>query len=165
MRYTVRIMSLDSFLVLDALIAAGVIVGSLLFSYTLGRYSMVPMIAALGIGAAFAALAPYVGHVPGVSAWPTYQQSICMFAVVTLVAFFVFRRHSYFEPCVIPSGFERIICGIVIAGFILAVLSSFLSVDILATLSPHIRVVFADPVQRTLWLLSPVVMLGIMRGR
>lgn len=157
--------SLASFLVLDAMVAAGVVVGSLVFTHTIGRYSIVPMIAALGIGGTFAALAPYAGHVPGINVWPTYQQNMCAFAVMTVVAYFIFRRHTYFEPSVIPNGIERIVCGIVMAGFILAVLGSFLPVDILATLSPQIRVVFADPLPRTLWLLSPVVMLGVMRGR
>lgn len=158
-------MSLESFLVLDALVAAGVIVGSLIFTHTIGRYSIVPMIAALGIGGTFAALAPYAGRVPGMNAWPTYQQNICAFAVVTIVAFFIFRRHSFFEPSVMPNTIERIVSGIVIAGFILAVLGSFLPVDILAALSPQIRVIFADPLARTLWLLSPVAMFAVMRGR
>ena len=167
MRYTVCCMSFDfsQFFVFDAIVAAGVIAGSLLFSYTLGRYSMVPMIAALGIGGAFAALAPYVGHVPGIATWPAYQQQICIFAIVTGIGFFIFRRHSYFEPSVVPNGFERVVCGLIIAGFILAVLGSFLPVDILGTVSSNIRVVFADPLPRTLWLLGPIVMLGVMRGR
>ncbi len=160
-------MSFDfsQFFVLDAIISAGVIVGSLVFTHTLGRYAMVPMIAALGIGGAFAALAPYAGHVPGMNVWPTYQQNICAFVVVTLVAFLIFRRHTYFEPSVVPNGFERIVCGIVLAGFVLAVLGSFLPVDILATLSPQIRVIFTDPLPRTLWLMGPIVMLAVMRGR
>jgi len=158
-------LSFASFLVFDAMIAAGVIAGAFLFVYTIGRYSLVPMIAAMGIGAAFAALAPYSGHIPGVSVWPAYQQNILVFASITVAAFCIFRRHSYFEPSVIPNGIELAVCAVLIAGFILAVLGSFLPADVIATLSPHTRVLFVDDLPRTLWLIAPVAVLAAMRGR
>ena len=158
-------MSLESFLVFDAGVAAAVIAGSVLFVYTIGKYAVVPAIAALGMGATFASLAPFVGRIPGISAWPAHQQHIAVFIVVAVIAFVLFRRHSYFEPSVPPNGFERAVCGIVIAGFILGVLASFLPVDIFTTLSPHIRGVFADPLQRTLWLSAPILLFAVMRGR
>ncbi len=160
-------MSFDfsQFLVLDAMVAAGVVVASLAFAYTFGRYSMVPMIAALGMGAAFSSLAPYVGHIPGIATWPEFQQRIIVFAIATIVAYVVFRRHTYFEPSVIPNGIELIVCGLLISGFILAVIGAFLPVDILATISPHIRVIFGDELPRTLWLAAPIVVFGVMRGR
>ncbi len=166
MRYTV-LMPFDAsqFLVLDALVATSVLIGSLLFTYTIGRYSMVPMVAALGMSAAFAALAPYVGHIPGVATWPEFQQRIIVFAIVTIVAYVVFRRHSYFEPSVVPSGFELIVCGLLIGGFILAVIGAFLPADALASISPQIRVIFGDELPRTLWLAAPIVVFGVMRGR
>lgn len=157
--------SFASFLVFDAMIAAGVIAAAFLFVYTIGRYSLVPMIAALGMGAAFAALAPYVGHVPGINVWPAYQQHVLVFSIVTLAAFFIFRRHSYFEPSVIPNGIELAICGVLIAGFILAVLGSFLPADVITALSPHTKVLFVDDLPRTLWLIAPVAVLAAMRGR
>ena len=166
MRYTV-LMSLDvsQFLVLDALVATSVVVASFVFVYTIGRYSMVPMIAALGTAAAFAALAPYVGHIPGIATWPEFQQRIVVFSIATIVAYIVYRRHSYFEPSIIPNGFELIVCGFLIAGFILAVIGAFLPSDVLATISPQLRVIFGDELPRTLWLVAPIVVFGVMRGR
>lgn len=157
--------SLSSLFVGDAMVAAGILVGALIFSYTLGRYSMVPMIAALGIGAAFASIAPYVGHIPGIATWPEFQQRIIVFSVVTIVAYIVFRRHTYFEPSVIPNGFELVVCGLLIGAFILAVIGAFLPADLLATISPQIRVIFGDELPRTLWLAAPIVVFGVMRGR
>lgn len=157
--------SLTSLLVGDAMVAAGVLVGALIFSYTLGRYSMVPMVAALGMGAAFASLAPYVGHIPGIATWPEFQQRIIVFSVVTIIAYVVFRRHSYFEPSVVPNGFELVVCGLLIGGFILAVIGAFLPAETLATISPQLRVLFGDELPRTLWLAAPIVVFGVMRGR
>ncbi|MFA6018010.1 MAG: hypothetical protein WCT28_04530 [Patescibacteria group bacterium] len=156
---------ISQFLVFDAMVAAGVVVGSLLFVYTIGRYSMVPMLAALGTGAAFAALAPYVGHIPGIATWPEFQQRIVVFSVVSIITYVVYRRHSYFEPSVVPNGFELIVCGLLLAGFILAVIGAFLPADVLATISPQIRVIFGDELPRTLWLAAPIVVFGVMRGR
>lgn len=157
--------SLSSLLVPDAMIAAGVIAASFLFLYTIGRYSIVPMIAALGMGATFAALAPYVGRIPGASVWPAYQQHIFTFVLIAVAAFFVFRRHSYFEPSAMPSKIELAICAMLIAGFILAVLGSFLPADVIATLSPHTKLLFVDDLQRTLWLAAPVAVFAVMKGR
>ncbi len=156
---------ISQFLVLDALIATSVLVGSLLFMYTIGRYSIVPMIAALGMSAAFAALAPYVGHIPGIATWPEFQQRIAIFVVVAILGYVVFRRQSYFEPSVVPNGFELVVCGLLISGFILAVIGAFLPAEILTTLSPHLRVIFGDELPRTLWLAAPIVVFGVMRGR
>ncbi len=160
-------MSFDfsQFLVLDAMVGAGVMVGSIAFAYTLGRYSMVPMIAALGIGAAIAALAPYIGHIPGIATWPEFQQRIIVFSIATIVAYAIFRRHPYFEPSVVPNGFELVVCGLLIGGFILAVIGVFLPADILATISRQLRVIFVDDLPRTLWLAAPIVVFGVMRGR
>ncbi len=157
--------SLESFLVLDALIAAGVIIASLAFTYTIGRYSIVPMITALGIGATFAALAPYVGRIPGISAWPVFQQNIVVFLVVTALAYWVFLRHAYFDPRVVPSKVESMACGLLIAGFILAVLASWLPAEVMSTISPQLRTFFGDALPRSLWLLAPIIVFGVMRKR
>ena len=151
--------------VFDAMIAAGVIAASFLFVYTVGRYSIVPVIAALGMGATFAALAPYVGRIPGMSAWTAYQQHILIFVLMTISAFFIFRRHSYFEPSALPRKVELAVCAVLIAGFILAVVGSFLPADVIATLSPHTKLLFVDDIQRTLWLAAPVIVLAVMKGR
>lgn len=160
-------MSFDvsQFLVTDALIAAGVVVASFVFTFTIGKYSVVPIIAALGMAAACATIVPFVGHVPVMNVWPTYQQQGLGFVVFLLIAYIIFRRHIYFEPSVIPSSIELAVCSVMIAGFILAVIGSFLPADIVTTLSPHVRTVFVGELPRTLWLLSPVLVFGVMKGR
>jgi len=160
-------MSFDvsQFLVMDALIVAGVIVASFVFTYTVGKYSIVPAIAALGMAAACATIVPFIGHVPLINVWPTYQQQGLGFVVFLLISYIIFRRHSYFEPSVMPSRMELAVCSVMIAGFILAVIGSFLPADVVATLSPHVRTIFVGELARTLWLLSPMVVFGVMRGR
>lgn len=160
-------MSFDvsQFLVMDALITAGVIVASVVFTYTIGKYSIVPTVAALGMAAAATAIVPFVGHVPVISGWPTYQQYILGFVLILVIGYILFRRHSYFEPSVTPSRIELAVCSVMIAGFILAVVGSFLPVDVVTTLSPHVRTIFVGELARTLWLLSPMVVFGVMKGR
>lgn len=160
-------MSFDvsQFLVMDALIAAGVVVASFLFTYTVGKYSIVPAIAALGMAAACATIVPFVGHVPLINVWPVYQQQGLGFVVFLVISYFIFRRHSYFEPSVTPSRIELVVCSVFIAGFILAVIGSFLPADVVATLSPHVRTIFVGELPRTLWLLSPMVVFGVMKGK
>lgn len=152
-------------LVMDALVAAGVVVASLLFTYTIGKYSIVPAIAALGMAAACAALVPFVGHVPVMNVWPAYQQQMFGFVVFLLLSFFIFQRHSYFGPSVVPNRIESAVCGVLLAGFVLAVVGSFFPAEIAATLSPYIRMIFVNELPRALWLLSPIVVFGVMKGK
>ena len=157
--------SFESLLMLDALVAAGVIIASLAFAYTIGRYTLVPMITALGIGATFVALAPYTEYVPGIGSWPVFQQHIVMFVVVTMLAYLTFRRHEYFEPSVVPTRFESMICGLLIAGFTLTVIGVWLPEEILMTISPQLRWIFGEPIAQTLWILAPILVFGAMRRR
>lgn len=160
-------MSFDfiQFLAPDVLVACSVIVGMLLFVYTVGKYSIVPALTAIMTGAAFAAIGMYVNHLPVLGAWPEDQQRIALFVVVTLIAYVLYRRHTYFEPTVVPSGIELLICGTMLSRLVLAVLGSFFSPETIATLSPNLRLVFIDALPRTLWLISPVGTLAFMRGR
>ncbi|MEK9155147.1 MAG: hypothetical protein AAB839_00695 [Patescibacteria group bacterium] len=157
--------SFAQLLAVDALVTGGVIVGSFLFTYTLGKHALVPALTALGIGATFAALAAYPGHFPLISGWPTYQQNIVVFAIVSVFAFCIFRRHAYFEPTIVPTGVELAVCAVMTSGFILAILGAFLPADVVSTISPNIRVLFVDPFPRTLWLIVPVAVLTVMRGK
>lgn len=163
--YTVAHMSLDSFLVADALIASGVIVASVIFTHTIGKYAIVPALTALGFGAAFASIVPYQNRIPGLSSWSLSQQSIVVFSLVTILAFFLFRRHSFFDPSGSPSTAEKIVFGLVLGGCILAIVGSFLPTDVVHTLTPQVKMLFVDDLAKTLWISAPIVVFGVMRGR
>ena len=153
-----------NFLVGDALVAAGVLVAAIVFVFTLGKHSVVAIFSALGLAAAFSALAPVVGRVPMVSAWPNYQQHILVFGLVFVLTYFIFRRHIFFAPSVTPSSLEGIVFGSIIGGFILAVIGSFLPADIIATLTPTVKLIFVDDIGRSLWLASPLIGFVLMKG-
>lgn len=156
--------SLASVLVFDVLVACGVIVGSLTFFFTAGKYSIVPAFCALGFGAVFASMSIFVDFVPVLTAFPEYQVRAALFITVCTSAFLIFRRHPYFEPTTAPSAIESGVFAIVFAGFVLAIIGSFLPSDVVVTLTPNIRIVFVAGLARTLWLISPVVAFIAMRG-
>jgi hypothetical protein len=152
------------FLVRDAAIAGGVIVAAFLFMYTVGKQSFVPAFTALALAAAFSSIVTLPTALPVIGSWPVYQQYILLFALVAIIAFFVFRRHIYFEPVAIPGGIERPVCAVLLAGFVLAVVGSFLPASEIATLSPNIRTVFVNEIPQALWLIAPVIALIGMKG-
>ena len=156
--------AVQDYLVWDAMWVAGVIVGMLLFAYTLGRYAMVPLFSAMVTSALLAQFVPYIDRVPFLATYADYQQRVIVFFVLLVLLFVLYRKNRFFEPCVVPSGWELGVFAVVYAGFLLAILSSFLPTEMVADLSLHVRLVFADEFPRMFWLLSPFFLFTLLHG-
>lgn len=154
----------SDYLVWDAAWVAGVIVGMLLFAYTLGRFAMIPLFSAMVTSAALAQFLPYVDRIPYLATYEDYQQRIIVLLALTIVLFILYRKNRFFEPCVVPSGWELGVFAVGYAGFLLALLASFLPPEMIAELSLHVRLVFADEFPRMFWLLSPFFLFALLRG-
>jgi len=154
----------QDFFVWDVMWVSGVVLGMVLFSYTLGRYAMVPLFAALVTAGVLSTHAAYVDHIPFLATLAEHEERVIMFFVVALVAFVVFRKNSFFEPCIVPSGWELVIFAIIYSGFTLAMLGAMLSPEMVETVSMNVRIVFVDEFPRTLWLVSPLLLFSVLRG-
>lgn len=148
----------------DVMWVTGVVLGMVLFAYTIGRYAMVPLLAAISMAAVIASYAAYVDHIPFLATFAEHEERVIMFFILDAVAFVVFRKNSFFEPCVVPSGWELVIFAVIYSGFVLAILGSFLPLEVIEGVSTNIRVVFLDEFPRTIWLVSPLLLLSILRG-
>lgn len=148
----------------DAAWVAGVMVGMLLFAYTIGRFAMIPLFSAMVTSAVLAQFVPYIDRIPYLATYEDYQQRVIMFCVLVVFLFILYRRNRFFEPCVVPSGWELGVFALGYAGFLLALLASFLPPEIIATLSMHVRLVFADEFPRLFWLLTPFFLFTLLRG-
>lgn len=155
---------LQSLIVWDALWTTGIVLGVVLFMYTIGRYALVPLLAAISTAAVFALAGPFVNHVPFLATVPEFEQRLIAFAVLTVIGFVIFRKNRFFEPCVVPSGWELAVIALVLSGFVLAIVGSLLSPEIVSTLSTNIRIVFVDDFPRLIWFVSPFLLLSIFRG-
>ena len=158
------IAALQTYVVWEALWAAGVIVGAVLFAFTLGKHAMVPLLTALGMSGVVATLVPFVDRVPYLANFAPHEERVIGFFIVSAVAFLVFRKNRFFEPCVVPSGWEQIVLGIIFGGFTLAIIGSFLPADVAASMTPNVRIVFVDELARAMWLVSPLAALTVLRG-
>lgn len=154
----------QDFFVWDMMWVSGVVLGMVIFAYTLGRYAMVPLFAALATAGVLASHAAYVDHIPFLATLAEHEERVIMFFVVAFVAFIVFRKNSFFEPCIVPSGWELVVFAVIYSGFTLAMLGAMLPAEVVETISINVRIVFVDDFPRTLWLISPLLLLSVLRG-
>ena len=71
----------QDFFVWDVMWVSGVVLGMVLFSYTLGRYAMVPLFAALVTAGVLSTHAAYVDHIPFLATLAEHEERVIMFFV------------------------------------------------------------------------------------
>jgi hypothetical protein len=156
--------SFASFVAWDVFVVSGAMTGSLFFMFTVGKYTAIPSVCAVMFAAAFTVLASYIDGIPFVKTLPEYQERIVVFVALLVIAYGVFRRHWYFQSGTVMTSFDAILCAVMIAGFSLATVGSFLPAEIVSELTPNIRLLFVHDIGRTLWFLSPGFAFFAMRG-
>ncbi|MCR4311993.1 MAG: hypothetical protein NUV56_01785 [Candidatus Uhrbacteria bacterium] len=162
--FTEWLVKLQNVFVWDMLWVTGIVLGMVLFAYTLGKHAMVPLLAAISTAAVISSFAAFVGRIPFLANFAEHEQRVLMFFALLIVSFIVFRKNRFFEPCVVPSGWELVIFAVIYAGFTLAILGSFLPPEVIGTLSTNVRIVFVDDFPSIIWLISPLVLLSVFRG-
>lgn len=148
-------------IVWDALVVASIFTASIVYAFTLGRNSMIVSLVAVVFASLVIHLAPATDTIPYLSEYPDSYTRVGLFAVATIIFGLIFRRNRFFEPYIVPTGFERMIFACALAGLIVAMLGSFWSGDV-ATI--YVSMVFLHPLARLAWLVAPVVLLAIFRG-
>ena len=169
-RYTVGVMPdsilstinyLQSTLVWDALVVAVIFTGSIIFAFTLGRNSIIVSFVAVVFAGLVTQLLPSMSAVPYLDAYPEDQIKIGIFVLATIIFGIIFRRNRFFEPFIVPTGFERIIFACALAGLVVVMLGSFWTAN---DVSPYVDLIFLNPIARLAWLIAPVAMMAIFRG-
>lgn len=151
-----------SLLVWDALVVATIFTVSVLFAFTLGRHSIVISFVAVLFSALIVTVLPSLELVPYLSAMSEAERDVLSFVVIALVTWLILRRNRFFEPYVVPTGIERLIFAIALAGLIVVVLGTFVGESI--TASPEVSQIFLHPLARVGWFVAPVVLMAMFRG-
>ncbi len=148
-------------IVWDALLVAGIFAGSVVFAFTLGRKSMIIAFVAVVFAGLVVELMPSTATIPYLSAFPETQTDLAVFILVVMIFSFILRRNRFFEPYIVPTGLERLVFAIMLAGLIVVLLGSFWPIS---TQSKYVSEIFFNPMARLAWLLAPVVILAFFRG-
>ena len=153
-----------SYLTWDLLVVVGLIVLICAYGFTLGKDFIVPLLVSVYIAGFVMAFVPYVDWLRGLIEADSGIASSIVFVGILLIVFFILKSNGFFEPYIVPTGFELATFCIGIAGLILVIVASFMGEEMIASFSPLIRSAFVGDIQMTVWALVPVSLLVLIRG-
>ena len=148
----------------DVLVIVGFTLLSLAYFFTLGRDYVIAAIVAGYLAAFFMLAVPYINSIKALIKSSDSLSSLVVFFVFFLVIFLILKWNGFFEPYVVPTGFELVIFGLVFSGLMTVIITTFLSGEIINSISPISRLIFFGDIARTSWLLAPVGLFVLFRG-
>lgn len=107
---------------------------------------------------------PYINNLESLIKTDSSISSIIIFTIVYLVVFFVLKWNGFFEPYVVPTGIEIALFAISFTGFLIVILGSLMSADMIASFSPLSRLIFTGDIAVTTWSLAPLGLFILIRG-
>ncbi|HAL50257.1 TPA: hypothetical protein DDY56_02145 [Candidatus Uhrbacteria bacterium] len=153
-----------SYLTWDTLVVIGFVILVCGYGYTLGKDFIVPFLVSIYIAGFVMLFVPYVAWLASLIETDQGIASIIVFLAIFLIIFFILKTNGFFEPYVVPTGFELGTISIAISGLMLVIVTSFMSAEMVASFSPAIRLLFVGDIQTTIWALLPVGVLLLIRG-
>lgn len=150
---------------LDLGIALGLLAVLLGYNYTIGKHRAVTLLTALYLAGAVMALAPVIGFLDSVVPINANILPIAVFVLLTLAVYWILTRSHFFDPYVVPSGWELGLFALLHAVVAIVVVVSALPASVTSGFSPNFARVFMDPVIRSALITAPIVVLAVLRGR
>lgn len=162
--YNVIIMEALLGLPFDIVFVVLLVAALMVYNYTLGKHRAATLLIALYVAAALYMLMPVLDFVHEVVPIGAPLLPVIMFGVVFLVTYVVLSRNTFFEPYMVPSGWELGVFSVLHAALIIAILVSIEPSSATASFSPNFSRIFLDPVVRSVVVASPLAILAFFRG-
>ena len=153
-----------SYLTWDIFVVSGVLVLVCLYGFTLGKDFMVPLLVSVYAAGFVMAFVPYIEWLEGLIEADIGIAASIVFIGILLIVFFILKSNGFFEPYIVPTGFELATFCIGITGLILVIAASFMSEEMVSSFSPLVRSAFIGDIQMTVWALVPVGLMVLIRG-
>ena len=152
------------YLTWDVLGILGIVAVVFLYSFTIGKDYVVPLLFTLYIAGFIMLVVPYIDMITAMIEAQAWLAQIIVFAAIFLLVFFILKSNGFFEPYVVPTGFEVGTFSLVMAGLLVMIIGTFLTQDVIGTFSPLTRMIFFGDIAVTAWPLAPVAALLLIRG-
>lgn len=153
-----------SYFTWDVLIVLGVIACVCAYGVTIGKDYTVPLLVSVYIAGFIMLFVPYIDWLRNLIEADSGIASAIVFLAIFLMTFIILKTNGFFEPYIVPTGFELITFCIGLSGLLLMIVVSFLSEEMIAGFSPIVRMTFVGDIQTTIWALLPVGLLVLIRG-
>jgi hypothetical protein len=153
-----------SYLTWDTLVVIGFIVLVCAYGYTFGKDFIIPLLVSVYISGFIMLFVPYVSWCSALIETDAGFANIIVFIALLIIMYIVLKTNGFFEPYIVPTGFELGTICIGISGLILVIAGSFMGEEMIASFSPVVRMIFIGDIQAVIWALLPVGLLLIIRG-
>lgn len=153
-----------SFFTADLLVVVLILAAILIYVYTAGKEHGVTMLISL-----YMAAFPFF-FVPGIfNSLPNFGledhvAKIIVFVILFLITFWILCRNGFFESPMVPSKWEIGVFGVLFTGFALAIVGSFLSMEVSSSFSTIIKSVFYGDAILAFWAFAPVGFWILIKG-
>lgn len=149
---------------LDVLVAIGVLAAFLVWNYTLGKNRSTVTLVALYVAGALMALVPLMDELAAALPIDATLEPIAMFVVLAAMVYVILIRCRFFDPYIVPNGWELGVFAFLQAVVAVAMVVSLEPSAVLETFSPNFSRVFLDPSVRSALLAGPVALFVLFRG-
>lgn len=153
-----------SYVTWDVLVVLGLLALVCAYGITIGKDYVVPLLVSVYVAGFVMLFISYVDWLKGLIEADAGIASSIVFFGIFLIIFFILKTNGFFEPYIVPTGFELITFCLGISGLLVVILVSFLSEETIAGFSPIIRTIFTGDIQSTIWALAPIGLLLLIRG-
>lgn len=150
---------------LDLGIALALFAVFLGYAYSLGKHRAVTLLTALYLAGAVVMLAPAVGFLDSIIPIDARLLPILVFTFLVVAIYWILSRSHFFDPYVVPSGWELGVFALMQTVVAIVVVVSLVPASVSEVFSPNFARVFMDPVIRSTLIAAPLGVLTILRGR
>lgn len=137
----------------------------LTYNYSLGKHRTVTLLTSLYISGAVVTLAPALSSLAAKMPIDAGVLPIITFALVLLLVYGVVYRSHFFDPYIVPSGWEIALFSLLHVIVIVVIVTALLPASVVSGFSPNFARIFMDPIIRSILVVSPLAVLAVLRGR
>lgn len=149
----------------DIFLAIGVLVLTLVYLYTIGKDYGVTIVLGLYMAMITVEFVPLFRDLTvQIEGLPGWGMKIILLAVFLLVFVYLQIHNGYFEPQVVPSGWETPIFAIVFAGSFCMACVSYFPPEVTDIMSYYGRFLFVEDPLANVWFLGLPLTLLFIRG-
>jgi len=153
-----------SYLTWDVIVILVVLTLILLYAFSMGKQEVISILVAAYVASFIAVFSPHVLELADRISVDSWLGETIVFLVLFVLSFWIIKTNGFFEPYVVPTGYEIATFVVSSVGLLCAVTMTFIDADVIATFSPWTRLIFDSDISLTVWALVPLGSLLILRG-
>lgn len=158
------VFSNTSFLAWDILIVAIFFAVTVTYFYSFGRDNIIIAIISVYITGLLFTLLPYIDWFKALIKTSSDSSSVFVFILLFAFIFMILKWNGFFEPYIVPTGFEVPFFATVFCGLFISILLLPISADLISVFSLLTKTLFVGDIALSCWLLSPIGLFILLRG-